>query len=232
MSGSVSESKGWWRPDVWPPALLIIAPFFINKLIYARWPSYQIFLVTDYTCHILGLGLVYLLLRNAATPFPIPFRLAVPSSKELSVALAGAAILIAASVVGMTFFRHLDAHSWRLTRFPAPTNLALQFFDVTAGVVLAAISEEIVFRFYFMNLFLLRGASMRMTIILSTLIFAAIHWSYGASTTIFAAFAGLLFSIGFIGTGNLAVPIIAHAVFDAVFFAGGIDALWRIYNQA
>jgi membrane protease YdiL (CAAX protease family) len=188
-------------------------------------------LATDYTCHILGLGLVYLLLRNAATPFPIPFRLAVPSSKSLSVALAGAAILIAANVVGVTFFRHLDAHSWRLTRFPAPTNLALQFFDVTAGVVLAAICEEIVFRFYFMNLFLLRGASMRMTIVLSTLIFAAIHWSYGASTAIFAAFAGLLFSIGFIGTGNLAVPIIAHAVFDAVFFAGGIDALWRIYNQ-
>jgi membrane protease YdiL (CAAX protease family) len=78
----------------------------------------------------------------------------------------------------------------------------------------------------------LRGASMRMTIVLSTLIFAAIHWSYGASTTIFAAFAGLLFSIGSIGTGNLAVPMIAHAVFDAVFFAGGIDALWRIYNQA
>jgi membrane protease YdiL (CAAX protease family) len=168
MIVSVSESKGWWRPDVWPPALLIIAPFFINKLIYARWPSYQIFLVTDYTCHILGLGLVYLLLRNAATPFPIPFRLAVPSSKSLSVALAGAAILIAANVVGVTFFRHLDAHSWRLTRFPAPTNLALQFFDVTAGVVLAAICEEIVFRFYFMNLFLLRGASMRMTIVLST----------------------------------------------------------------
>jgi membrane protease YdiL (CAAX protease family) len=176
--------------------------------------------------------LFYLLLRNAATPFPIPFRLAVPSSKSLSVALAGAAILIAANVVGVTFFRHLDAHSWRLTRFPAPTNLALQFFDVTAGVVLAAICEEIVFRFYFMNLFLLRGASMRMTIVLSTLIFAAIHWSYGASTAIFAASAGLLFSIGFIGTGNLAVPIIAHAIFDAVFFAGGIDALWRIYNQA
>ena len=80
---SVSESKGWWRPDAWPPAVLIIAPFIINKLIYARWPSYQVFLVTDYTIHILSLGLVYLLLRNTATRFPIPFRLAVPSRKEL-----------------------------------------------------------------------------------------------------------------------------------------------------
>ena len=229
---SVSGRKGWWRPDAWAPALLIIAPFFINKLIYARWPSYPVFLVTDYTCHILSLGLVYLLLRNTATHLPIPFRLAVPSSTELTIGLAGAALLVAANVVGVTFFRHLDAHSWRLTRFPAPTNLAVQGFDVTVGVVLAGISEEVVFRFYFTNLFLLRGASMRMTIVLSSLIFAAIHWSYGASITIFAAFAGLLFSISFIGTGNLVVPIIAHAAFDAVVFAGGIDALWRIWSQA
>jgi membrane protease YdiL (CAAX protease family) len=170
---SVSGRKGWWRPDAWAPALLIIAPFFINKLIYARWPSYPVFLVTDYTCHILSLGLVYLLLRNTATHLPIPFRLAVPSSTQLTIGLAGAALLVAANVVGVTFFRHLDAHSWRLTRFPAPTNLAVQGFDVTVGVVLAGISEEVVFRFYFMNLFLARGASMRMTIVLSSLIFCS-----------------------------------------------------------
>jgi membrane protease YdiL (CAAX protease family) len=185
-----------------------------------------------FACHILSLGLVYLLLRNTATRSR--FHSVSPSLQARSFLSPWRerAFLIATNVVGVTFFRHLDAHFWRLTRFPAPTNIALQLFDVTVGVVLAAISEEIVFRFYFMNLFLLRGASMRMTIVLSTLIFAAIHWSYGASTTIFAAFAGLLLSIGFIGTGNLAVSIIAHAVFDAVFFAGGVDALWRIYNQA
>jgi membrane protease YdiL (CAAX protease family) len=130
-------------------------------------------LVTDYTCHILSLGLVYHLFRNTATQLPIPFRLAVPSRTELTIGLAGAALFVAANVVGVTFFRHLDAHDWRLTRFPAPTNLAVQGFDVTVGVVLAGISEEVVFRFYFTNLFLLRGASMRMTIVLSSLIFCS-----------------------------------------------------------
>jgi hypothetical protein len=71
--------------------VLIIAPFFINKLSYARWPSYRAFLVTDYTCQILSLGLVYLLFRNTATQLPIPFRLAVPSRTELTIGLAGAA---------------------------------------------------------------------------------------------------------------------------------------------
>jgi hypothetical protein len=76
---NVSESKEWWRPDAWQPALLIVAPFLINKPIYASWPTYQVFLVTDYICHMVGLGLVYLLLRNSATRFRFrsvsPFRL-------------------------------------------------------------------------------------------------------------------------------------------------------------
>jgi hypothetical protein len=38
---SVSGSKEWWRPDAWAPALLIIAPSIINKLIHASWPSYH-----------------------------------------------------------------------------------------------------------------------------------------------------------------------------------------------
>ena len=50
-------------------ALLIVAPFFINKLIYACWPSYQVFLVTDYACHILALGLVYLCFGTARLRF-------------------------------------------------------------------------------------------------------------------------------------------------------------------
>jgi hypothetical protein len=108
---SVSESKGWRRPDAWPPALLIVAPFFINKLIYASWPGYQVFLVIDYVCHILGLGLVYLLLRNSATSLPIPFRLTVPSRKQLAIALSTILVLIGVNVVVLTPFRYLDAHS-------------------------------------------------------------------------------------------------------------------------
>jgi membrane protease YdiL (CAAX protease family) len=190
----VSESKGWWRPDAWPPALLIVAPFFINKLIYASWPSYPVFLITDYICHMLGLGLVYLLLRNSSTPLPIPFRLTVPSRKQLAIALSTILVLIGVNVIVLTPFRYLDAHAWRLTRFPAPTNIVVQSFDVTVGTALAGLSEEVVFRFYLINLFLLRRRSPAMAVLLSTLIFAVIHWSYGPGITIFAALAGLIFA--------------------------------------
>jgi hypothetical protein len=162
----VSESKGWWRPDGCSPALLIVAPFLINKLIYASWPSYQVFLITDYLCHILALGLVYLLLRNGATSLPIPYRLTVPSRKQLAIALSSILVLIGLNAVVLTLFRYLDAYSWRLTRFPAPTNIVVQSFDVTVGTALAGLSEEVVFRFYLINLCLLRRRSLPEAVLL------------------------------------------------------------------
>jgi membrane protease YdiL (CAAX protease family) len=79
---------------------------------------------------------------------------------------------------------------------------------------------------------LLRRRSLTVAVLLSTLIFAAIHWSYGPGITIFAALAGLMFASLYIATSNLALPVMAHAGFDAVVFAGGVGAVWRIYSQA
>ena len=49
---------------------------------------------------------------------------------------------------------------------------------------------------------------------------------------VFATLGGLVLSIIFMSTRNLIAPIIAHAAFDAFYFAGGVAFLWRIYNRA
>jgi len=79
-------------------------------------------------------------------------RLAVPSTRELLTAVIGTITLISANVVRTTFIRYLNAHSWRVTRFPLPTNSALQYFDGTVGMVFVGLSEEVIFRFYLINL--------------------------------------------------------------------------------
>ena len=169
------QSNGWWRPDALLPAAFIIGPFFFNKLIYIHFPGYPVFVAADYACRIFSLAFLYLLLRNEPTSLPIPWRLAVPSTKKLLTALTGTVTLISANVVGATFFQYLNAHSWRVTRFPFPTNSALQYFDGTVGMVFVGLSEEVVFRFYLINLLLLRGMSPAMAIVASTLIFGGIH---------------------------------------------------------
>jgi membrane protease YdiL (CAAX protease family) len=222
----------WWRPDALLPALVIVGPYFFNKLIYIYFPGYPVFVVTDYACRTFSLAFLYLLLRSKSTLLPIPWRFAAPSTKELLMALTGTIVLISSNVVGMTLIRYLNAHSWRVTRFPLPTNSPLQYFDSTVGMVFVGLSEEAVFRFYLINLLLLRGISPKMAIVFSTLIFGGIHWSYGAGAMVFATLAGLVLSTIFVAARNLTAPTIAHAAFDAFFFAGGIAFLWRIYNRA
>src|SRR5882762_9082854 len=119
----------WWRRDALLPALVAVGPYFFNKLIYIEFPGYPVFVATDYACRIFSLALLYLLLRNEPTSLPIPWRLAEPSTRELLTALIGTVILIGANVVAATAIRYLNTHSWRLTRFPLPTNSALQYFD-------------------------------------------------------------------------------------------------------
>jgi membrane protease YdiL (CAAX protease family) len=226
------HSYEWWRSDALLPALVVVGPYFFNDLIYIEFPGYSVFVATDYACRIFSLAFLYLLVRNEPISFPIPWRLAVPSTKEVLTALIGTITLISASVVGTTFIQYLNAHSWPVTRFPLPTNSALQYFDGTVGMVFVGLSEEVVFRFYLINLLLLRGMSPAMAIIVSTLIFGGIHWSHGAGTVVFATFAGLVLSIIFMSARNLIAPIIAHAAFDVFYFAGGVAFLWRIYNRA
>jgi len=226
------HSYEWWRPDALLPAILIVGPYFFNKLIYIEFPGYPVFVATDYVCRIFSLAVLYLLLRNEPISLPIPWRLAMASTKELLTALFATITLIGANIVSTTFIRYLNAPNWRLTRFPLPTNSALQYFDGTVGMVFVGLSEEVVFRFYLINLLLLRGMPPAMAIIVSTLIFGGIHWSYGTDAVVFATLAGLVLSIIFMATRNLIVPIIAHAAFDAFYFAGGVAFLWRIYNRA
>jgi membrane protease YdiL (CAAX protease family) len=225
------QNNEWWRPDTLPPALVIIGPYFLNKLIYIYFPGNLVFEATDYACRIFSLAALYLLLRTKPIRLPIPWRLAAPSIKELLLALIGTIILIGSNVIGMTFIRSLNAHSWHLTSY-ALLPSALQYLDDTVGMAFVALSEEGVFRFYLMNLLMLRGRLPTTTIIASTLIFAGIHWSYGVGAMVFAALAGLVTSVIFLSSRNLIAPIIVHAGYDGFFFAGGIAYLWRAYNGA
>ena len=226
-----NRSKDWWRPDTLLPALVIIGPYFVNKVIYIYFPGYLVYDATDYACRTFSLASLYLLLHSKPTPLPIPWRLAAPSAKDLLMALFGTIILVGSNVVGIRYIGYLNTHSWRLTSYPLLPSV-LQHLDNTVGLVFVALSEEAVFRFYLINLLLLRGVSSAMTIVASTLIFAGIHWSYGVGAMVFATLGGLVTSVIFLATRNLIAPIIIHASYDVYFFAGGVAFLWRAYNGA
>lgn len=218
-------SRSLWHPAATLPLLLIVGPYFLNKLVYIAHPGFAVFDVTDYANRILTLSVLYLVTRRVGADLPIPWRLAWPGRGEIVLALAGAAALVLVDVLTSSGVTWLNDHSWRLTRYPEATNPLIGYLDNTVGMLLVGFSEEAVFRFYLVNALLLRGLARLPALVIAVLVFAAIHWSYGAGAVVYAALAGGLLTLVYLATRNLTVPVLVHALYDSVYFLGGVDAL-------
>ena len=226
------HSYEWWRPDALLPALIIVGPYYFNKLVYAYFPGYPVFVAMDYACRTFSLAFLYLLLRNQPTSLPIPWRLAVPSTKELLTAFIGATALIGASVAGTTLIRYLNAHSWSITRFPFPTSSALQFFDGTIGMVFCWTERGSCFSFLSYQSaavarYFARDGNHRIDLDFRK--YPLVVWCRPCG---FCRACRLGTFISLCVYAQPDAPIIAHAAFDAFYFAGGVAFLWRIYGHA
>jgi membrane protease YdiL (CAAX protease family) len=103
----------------------------------------------------------------------------------------------------------------RLAR-PARAGLAL------IAVVVAPAVEETVFRGVLLPATARLGSPWR-SVVLTSLLFAAIHLHAGAFLPLFGF--SLACSLGFMATGRLLTPIIMHALFNAVSIAGHLAGL-------
>lgn len=216
---------GTWHPAGILPLLLLIAPYYLNKLIYIADPGFWPFLATDYLNKLLTLTLLCLVLRRTPVALPIPWRFGWPTGRQMAVITIGTAALIALDVFSEQPVHWLNDLSGRLTLYPDAPDPVAMYVDDIFGNLLAGFSEETIFRFYLINALLLRGRSLTASVLLSTVIFAAIHWSYGLGAVSFAGAAGLLLAATFLATRNLTAPVLIHALYDAVFFVGGVSAL-------
>lgn len=94
---------------------------------------------------------------------------------------------------------------------------------VGLGVVLAPVAEEILFRGIALPL-LARRIGAAPAVIAVSAIFSALHFHVPSLVPLFVI--GVAFSLAYLHTGDLAVPVIMHAVFNAVnigmlFYLGG-----------
>ncbi len=221
------RTRSVWHPAAALPLLLIVGPYYLNKLVYIAHPGdYTAFIVTDYADRLFTLALLWLVVRRAAVGFPIPWRLGADGAKDVGWVVAGLALLIVADVLGHDAKEWLNALTGRLTRYPEPPTALLTVIDDTVGMVATGLSEEAIFRFYLINVLLLRGLSMRGAIVLSTIVFAAIHWSYGGGNVAYAGFAGLVFATIYVATRSLLAPVLIHTLVDVYFFTD-TDVLLR-----
>jgi membrane protease YdiL (CAAX protease family) len=194
---------------------LVLAPFFLNDFAFMASQTAAQWLAADYGSKTVAL---VLLAAFAATRRPaldsLPRRLTVEGL--LLAAVCTFAILAVDAVVGE--IGDIFPQELILFRYPKIELPALYWIDLTFGLALTAVAEELVFRSIARD-FLGRYMSSALTIIAaSALIFAAIHWSHGIGAMVTALFAGAALMALFMRTGSVVPCMIAHYAVNAADF--------------
>lgn len=187
---------------------VLVAPFILNDFAFiALDGGYGVYLV-DYATRVLVLGICLL--------WPVArHTLVQPSQQAASFYLAFAA-LVALVVAGRLLTRYVEpafdgiADWGQFFRFGPIENQTLRWFDLTAGLLLVALSEELVFRkFALAALSTLTGKSSSI-ILFSAIIFALIHWAGGIVKTLMTFLFGVVYMAVYLKIGRLWPLVAAH----------------------
>jgi hypothetical protein len=190
------------------------AIFLLNDLLFLMAKSYGAWLLIDYGSRLLALGAVLaLVLRKMSRPAEfgltgIPFR----SGLVWLLLLTAAGLLI--DQAGWRYLEQLLPDT-QLAAMPKIKDPFVNVFDLTFGLALVAVSEEVVFRGYCYSA--LHGRlSFLPLVALSAVLFGMIHWSQGLHAVATTALWGVLPMVSMARTGSIIPAAIAHYITDLV----------------
>ncbi|EMS78439.1 CPBP family intramembrane glutamic endopeptidase [Desulfotignum phosphitoxidans] len=105
---------------------------------------------------------------------------------------------------------------------PAITSPFWDWIDLTLGLALVALCEELVFRGYLHAVFRQMALPPGMIIIMSSTAFGLAHWCLGLPTVLITGFIGAVLMIAYMRTGSLYAMILAHFFVNFIDFSGVI----------
>jgi len=203
---------------------VLASVFLLNDFLFLLAKSLGSWLLIDYGSRLLAVGIVFALVRKKtarAAEFGLT-GISFPSGLAWLLLLTATGLLI--DQVG---WRYLERHlpHMQLVSMPKIKNSFLNIFDLTFGVALVALSEELVFRGYCYSAFRDR-LSPGVLVALSVVLFGMIHWSQGLHAVVSAALWGVLPMVSVVRTGSIIPAMIAHYITDFVSFGGFVPEGW------
>ncbi len=103
---------------------------------------------------------------------------------------------------------------------PEITSPVWNWVDLTFGLLMVGICEELIFR-GFLHTFISRyTANSCAIIVISSVAFGLIHWSLGLHVVIITSTIGAVFMIAYLRTGSLPAIMLAHLAINFIDFAG------------
>jgi uncharacterized protein len=105
---------------------------------------------------------------------------------------------------------------------PAITSPLWDWIDLTLGLAMVALCEELVFRGYLHALFRQMSLPSGAIIALSSAAFGLAHWCLGFSAVLITGLIGALLMAAYMRTGSLYAMVLAHFLVNFIDFSGVI----------
>lgn len=197
--------------------VLMIAPFYLNDLLFrvfqADYPKFiSVMYITEFfAIGVCMIGIIKNHLRNTDLGF---------NTMSLKPLILWSIVL---SLLGVSIDRTIGTvlyppmKQWMFFHFPSYPNEYWRWFDLTFGIFLTALSEEVVFRGALLTTLRQRFSKLGAGFI-SITIFAGIHWGSGLNSMINAFVWAILPTFFVLRYRSIYPVLIAHFVTDFVAF--------------
>lgn len=195
------------------------APYWFNDFLFialaAEEPGWPVYLA-DYLSRVLGIGLLFAI--PALRAFAAPGEGRTPSL-WLAPLLVGFGVGVSLLTDGYLFGAlHELAPGWTLFAYPAPGAQWLYLFDLTGGLLLVAVSEELLCRRVAVRVLERFGLPPAAVLLVSTLLFAAMHWSGGLGALGETFVLGAVLTAIYMWQRSLLLVIVTHYLINLIVF--------------
>jgi len=202
--------------------VLLASPFYLNDFASMYVKNWRWWLFIDYAGvkllpFLVALWLIYSK-KMRASEFGLKTQ-SMPSSLVVFLIVAFVGTVIDQN--GYQLIAKLPGYP-PLGGMPAITSPVWNWVDLTFGLLMVGICEELVFR-GFMHTFISRYTENSCAIVLiSSVAFGLIHWSLGLHVVLVTSSIGAIFMIVFARTRSLPAIMLAHFAINFIDFAGVI----------
>ena len=201
---------------------LLIAPFYLNDFSNIYVKSWQWWLFIDYTSvKLFPLLLVGWVIRYGKTK---PHKIGLTPQPVLPFFIVLVFVTLIGTILDQnayTFIAEMPGYS-ALGAMPVIKSPFWNWVDLTFGLLVVAIVEELVFRGYMFACITEYIGNKLFVIIVSSLFFGFIHWSGGLHVVCVTSIIGAVFMAAYIRTRSLPSIMLSHFAVNFIDFSGVI----------
>jgi len=200
--------------------VLLAGPFYLNDFASIYIKDWRWWLFVDYVVvKLFPLGLAFWLIyskKMTASDFGLRTQ-SIPSAT-----IAFFTVMLVGTVIDQNAYQLIAGLPGYppLGGMPAITSVAWDWIDLTFGLLMVGVCEELVFRGFLYTFISRYTQNYYIIVFISSLAFGLIHWGLGFHTVLITTVIGAVFMIAYIRTQSLPALMLAHFVINFIDFAG------------